>query len=77
MQRYMSLVRKNPVFGVSDQVHNKPGCAATDRDDKRLEKGLYHLCSENKGTDQLHGYRAADLCLCFFCIIKRQIFFMV
>ena len=25
----------------------------------------YILCSENKGTDQLHVYRSADLCLCF------------
>ena len=28
-------------------------------------EGLYFLCSENKGADQLHGYREADLCLCF------------
>ena len=28
---------------------------------------LYHLhvCTENKGADQLCGYLAADLCLCF------------
>ena len=31
---------------------------------KKVE-GLYHLCSENKGTDQLRGYREADLRLCF------------
>ena len=24
-------------------------------------EGLYYLCSENKGADQLHGYREADL----------------
>ena len=32
-------------------------------DGKSLEisDGLYFLCSENKGTDQLHGNRAADL----------------
>ena len=29
------------------------------------EEGLYNLCSENKGADQLHGYREADLHLCF------------
>ena len=23
--------------------------------------GLYYLCSENKGADQLRGYHAADL----------------
>ena len=28
-------------------------------------EGLYHLCSENKGADQLRGYREADLRLCF------------
>ena len=27
--------------------------------------GLYYLWSENKGADQLHGYREADLRLCF------------
>ena len=26
---------------------------------------LYYLCSENKGDDQLRGYREADLRLCF------------
>ena len=29
------------------------------------EEGLYYLCSENKGADQLRGYREADLRLCF------------
>ena len=29
-------------------------------------EGLYYLCSENKGADQLHGYRlSTDLRLCF------------
>ena len=33
----------------------------------RIKKvhGLYYLCSENKGADQLRGYREADLRLCF------------
>ena len=31
---------------------------------KKVE-GLPYLCSENKGADQLRGYREADLCLCF------------
>ena len=26
---------------------------------------MYYLCIENKGADQLHGHREADLCLCF------------
>ena len=33
----------------------------------RIQKveGLYYLCSENKGADQLRSYREADLCFCF------------
>ena len=31
---------------------------------KKVE-GLHYLCSENKGADQLRGYREADLRLCF------------
>ena len=29
------------------------------------EEGLYYLCSEDKGADQLRGYHEADLRLCF------------
>ena len=36
-------------------------------------KGLYYLCSENKGADQLRGYREADLRLCFR-ICKKPVF---
>ena len=46
----------------------KPVCTATE-DGKRHEisevDGLYYASSENKGTDQLRGYREADLRLCF------------
>ena len=31
---------------------------------KEVER-LYYPCSENKGADQLRGYREADLRLCF------------
>ena len=33
----------------------------------QIEKveGLYYVCSENKGADQLRGFREADLCLSF------------
>ena len=31
---------------------------------KKVEE-LYYLCGENKGADQLRGYREADLRLCF------------
>ena len=37
------------------------------------EEGLFYLCSENKGTDQLPGYREADLRLCFR-ICKKPFF---
>ena len=30
LQVYMSLVVRKPVFGVSDQVPQKPGCTATE-----------------------------------------------
>ena len=36
-------------------------------------EGLYFLCSENKGADQLHGHRKADLRLCFR-ICKKPVF---
>ena len=31
----------------------------------QVEEGLYYLCSENKGADQLRGYCEAALRLCF------------
>ena len=36
-------------------------------------EGLYYLCSENKGADQLRGDRKADLRLCFR-ICKNPVF---
>ena len=36
-------------------------------------EGLFYLCCENKGTDQLRGYREADLRLCFR-IFKKPVF---
>ena len=30
-----------------------------------VKEELYYPSSENKGADQLRGYREADLCLCF------------
>ena len=38
-----------------------------------MEEGLYYPCSENKGADQLRGYREADLRLCFR-ICKKPVF---
>ena len=37
------------------------------------EEELYYPCSENKGADQLRGYRKADLRLCFR-ICKNPVF---
>ena len=39
---------------------------------KEVEE-LYYLVSENKGADQLRGYRTADLRLCFR-ICKKPVF---
>ena len=39
---------------------------------KQVE-GLHYLCSENKGADQLRGYREVDLRLCFRIYAKRWI----
>ena len=38
----------------------------------KVERSHY-LCSENKGADQLRGYRTADLRLCFR-ICKKPVF---
>ena len=38
----------------------------------QVVEGLYYLCSENKGADQLRGHREADLHLCF-CIYKKPV----
>ena len=39
----------------------------------KVVEGLYYPCSENKGADQLRGYREADLRLCFR-ICKNPVF---
>ena len=40
----------------------------------KVVEGLYCLCSKNKGADQLCGYRAADLSLCFRIYMQKQVF---
>ena len=40
----------------------------------KVDEGLYYLCSEYKGADQLRGYREADLRLCFR-ICKKLVFY--
>ena len=39
----------------------------------KVAEGLYYPYSENKGADQLRGYREADLRLCFR-ICKNPVF---
>ena len=62
----MSLVLRKPVFGVFDQARHKQGCAVTQKIARGLEfrisevEGLKYPCSENKGADQLCGYRTTD-----------------
>ena len=46
---------RNPDYGLSNQVQHKPGCTTTE-DDTRLEISDLES-SENKGADQLCGYR--------------------
>ena len=74
----MSLVLRKPVSGL-------PTRSDTNRAAQLLNKardlkfriwevdGSYYPCSENKGADQLRGYREADLRLCFR-ICKKPVF---
>ena len=73
----LSLVRK-PVFGVSEQADTnraiQPQKMARGLKFRLLvEEGLFYPCNENKGADQLCGYRTADLRLCFR-ICKKLVF---
>ena len=72
----LSLVVRKPVFGVSNLVRHKPGCAVTE-DGLRLEisdlgsRGIVGgivLCSENKGADQLRGL----ICVFVFTYAKKK-----
>ena len=72
---------RKPVFGVSDNLTR----SHTNRAVQSLkmarglkfriqeEEGLHYPSSENKGADQLCGYRKADLRLCFR-ICKKPVF---
>ena len=65
--RYISKLKWAAVFGVSGEVRHKP--TATEIVDFGFMKSseYTYLYRESKGADQLHGYRTADLRLCF-CI---------
>ena len=66
----MSLVVRKPVFRVSTRSDTNRAVQSLKRARglkfpiQKVE-GLYYLCSENKGADQLRGYREADLRLLF------------
>ena len=66
---------RKPVFGVFDTNQAvQPQKMARGLKFRIYEKeGLYYLCSENKGADQLRGYCEADLRLCFR-ICKNLVF---
>ena len=72
---------RKPVFGVFDQVPpSDTNWAVPPQEMARgwnfrilVVERLYYPCSENKGTDQLRGYREADLHLCFR-ICKEPVF---
>ena len=77
-EAYMSLVMRKPTFwfptwsDTNQAVQLKDMARGLKFRIKEVE-GLYYLCSENKGADQLGGYRKADLRLCF-CICKTLVF---
>ena len=73
---------RKPVFGVSDQLRHKPDCKATE-DGWRLEisdlgnRGLYYLCSENKGADQLRGSAPLFLNILKTGFLMTQLIFLL
>ena len=74
----MSLVERKPDFRVSDT--NRAGQSQKMVRGLNLrfkeEEELYYLGSENKGADQLRGYHAADLRLCFSHMQKADFLMM-
>ena len=73
----MSLVVKKPVFGFPTRSHAnravQPLKMARSLKFRIYEvEGLYYRGIENKGADQLRGYREADLRLCFRIYAKKR-----
>ena len=74
----MSLVLRKSVFGFPTRSHTNRAVKSQKmarglKFRMQIEEGLYYLCSENKGADQLRSYREADLCLSFR-ICKKPVF---
>ena len=67
-------MKKKLSSGASDLIRHKPDTNQSVKSHKMARglkfrilglEGLYYPCSENKGADQLRGYRDADLRHCF------------
>ena len=61
---------RKPVFGFPTRSHTNRSVqsqkiARSSKFQIKEVEGLYYMCSENKGADQLRGYREADQRLCF------------
>ena len=62
----LSAIVRKPIFKVSDQVRHKRAVQLQKQYGWRFEiSDLYCLSRANKGADQLHGYHASDVRLCF------------
>ena len=67
---YLSLCVRKPTIWVPTRSHTNRAVQSQKMvrgwkfSIKKVEE-LYNPCSENKGADQLRGYREADLRLCF------------
>ena len=67
---YLSCVARKPGFGFPTKSNTnlavrKHKMAKGLNLPIKTEDGLYYMCSENKGADQLRGCHTADLPLCF------------
>ena len=59
---HMDHILRKPFFCVSDQIRHKLGCTITEGGLKfRILMYYLHVCSENKGADQLRIYSEVDL----------------
>ena len=74
----ISRVKIKIFFGVSDNVSPTQIVLFSQRRyiealnvGCRNKREFINLCSENKGVDQLRGYHAADLRLCFHACKKQ------
>ena len=74
---YLSMCMRKPTIWVFDQVNtNQAGQSqkiASFKFQMKEEEGLDYQCSENKGADQLCGYREAGLRL-YFRICRLLVF---